>query len=70
MNIAIIGYGKMGKMAEKAALEAGHAVIAIVDPLAPAVSVSGAPLYSGIAEAVETVKALHMDFFEETAAKE
>ena len=34
MKIAIIGYGKMGKMIEKAALDAGHAVVCIVEPLA------------------------------------
>ena len=33
MNIAIIGYGKMGKMIEAAALEAGHKIACIVDPL-------------------------------------
>jgi 4-hydroxy-tetrahydrodipicolinate reductase len=33
MNIAIIGYGKMGKMIEKAARENGHNITAIVDPM-------------------------------------
>jgi 4-hydroxy-tetrahydrodipicolinate reductase len=33
MNLAIIGYGKMGKMIGKAAREAGHGIAAIVDPL-------------------------------------
>ena len=32
MNIAIIGYGNMGKMVEQAALSRGHAVNAIIDP--------------------------------------
>ena len=32
MNIALIGYGKMGKMIEQIALSQGHAVAAIVDP--------------------------------------
>ncbi|MCL2806077.1 MAG: 4-hydroxy-tetrahydrodipicolinate reductase [Treponema sp.] len=32
MNIALIGYGKMGKMIEQVALEAGHTIAAIVDP--------------------------------------
>jgi 4-hydroxy-tetrahydrodipicolinate reductase len=33
MNLAIIGYGRMGKMVEKAAREAGHGITAVVDPL-------------------------------------
>jgi 4-hydroxy-tetrahydrodipicolinate reductase len=32
MNIAIIGYGKMGKLLEERAMEKGHKVIAAVDP--------------------------------------
>jgi 4-hydroxy-tetrahydrodipicolinate reductase len=35
MNIAIIGYGKMGKMIERTAREAGHRIAVIVDPLLP-----------------------------------
>jgi 4-hydroxy-tetrahydrodipicolinate reductase len=35
MNIAIIGYGKMGKMIERTAREAGHRITAVVDPLLP-----------------------------------
>ena len=35
MNIAIIGYGKMGKEIEQAAKQRGLAVKAIIDPLAP-----------------------------------
>jgi 4-hydroxy-tetrahydrodipicolinate reductase len=34
MNIAIIGYGKMGKMIEQAASARGHTIAAIVDPKA------------------------------------
>ena len=33
MNVALIGYGKMGKMVEQAALAQGHSIFAIVDPL-------------------------------------
>jgi 4-hydroxy-tetrahydrodipicolinate reductase len=33
MKIAIIGYGKMGKMVEQAVIAQGHTVTAIVDPL-------------------------------------
>ena len=31
MNIAIIGYGRMGKEIEKVALEKGHKIVAIID---------------------------------------
>jgi len=51
MNIGLIGYGKMGKMVEAAALNGGHNVSFAVDPFAPgsttadgAATVSGAPL--------------------------
>ncbi|GHV95894.1 4-hydroxy-tetrahydrodipicolinate reductase [Spirochaetia bacterium] len=33
MNIAIIGYGKMGKMIEKAAIDGKHNIVTIVDPV-------------------------------------
>jgi 4-hydroxy-tetrahydrodipicolinate reductase len=33
MNIAIIGYGKMGKMIENAALERKHKISVVIDPL-------------------------------------
>lgn len=32
MNIAIIGYGKMGKMVEKAAIRRNHGISAVIDP--------------------------------------
>jgi 4-hydroxy-tetrahydrodipicolinate reductase len=52
MKIAIIGYGKMGKMVEQAAIEQGHTVSSIVDPFAKDSSTpSGAPLYREIAGA-------------------
>jgi len=52
MNIAIVGYGKMGKMVERIALDHGHTVTAIVESQ-PQESAppSGAPLYRTIAEA-------------------
>ena len=37
MKIAIIGYGKMGKMVEQVALSLGHEITAIVDPALEAV---------------------------------
>jgi 4-hydroxy-tetrahydrodipicolinate reductase len=52
MKIAIVGYGKMGKMVERIALDHGHTITAIVESL-PQESTppSGAPLYRTIAEA-------------------
>jgi 4-hydroxy-tetrahydrodipicolinate reductase len=52
MNIAIIGYGKMGRLIESHALERKHRVAAIVDPFVPAdiSNVSGAPVYRDIAD--------------------
>ena len=49
MKIAIIGYGKMGKMIEKAALDKGHKIAAIVDPVV-SVSGTGTPIYKSITE--------------------
>jgi 4-hydroxy-tetrahydrodipicolinate reductase len=34
MNIALIGYGKMGKLLETRALELGHSISAVVEPFA------------------------------------
>jgi 4-hydroxy-tetrahydrodipicolinate reductase len=34
MNIAIIGYGKMGKLLEQEALNRGHCIVAVIDPYA------------------------------------
>ena len=31
MNIALIGYGKMGRMIEQIALERGHKIVCVVD---------------------------------------
>ncbi|OHD20507.1 MAG: 4-hydroxy-tetrahydrodipicolinate reductase [Spirochaetes bacterium GWC1_27_15] len=38
MNIAIIGYGKMGKQIHKFALEKKHSIISIIDKFAPEVN--------------------------------
>ncbi|GHV24590.1 4-hydroxy-tetrahydrodipicolinate reductase [Spirochaetia bacterium] len=56
MNIALIGYGKMGKILEEAALNRGHRITAVVEPAAgPAgdlkSSRSGSPLFKTIAAA-------------------
>jgi 4-hydroxy-tetrahydrodipicolinate reductase len=58
MNIALIGYGKMGRILERTALERGHAVVAVVEPfLSGAPPVSGAPLRATIAESETLSKA-------------
>jgi 4-hydroxy-tetrahydrodipicolinate reductase len=52
MNIALIGYGKMGKTLERAAREGGHTITVVVDPQAaePA-SLTGGRIYQSIDEA-------------------
>jgi 4-hydroxy-tetrahydrodipicolinate reductase len=49
VKLAIIGYGKMGQILERTALERGHEVVAVVDP-AGAPPVSAAPLSRSLAE--------------------
>jgi len=52
MKIAIVGYGKMGKMVERAALEHGHTVTAVADPLLTETALpSGAKCYSDLGAA-------------------
>jgi 4-hydroxy-tetrahydrodipicolinate reductase len=54
MNIAIIGYGKMGKLIEALALEKGYRVGAVVDPFYGAeTSDRGAAVYKTIPEMVQ-----------------
>jgi len=48
MKIAIVGYGKMGKMVEHVALEQGYQITAIVDPVAVSQVPSGAKLFQEI----------------------
>jgi 4-hydroxy-tetrahydrodipicolinate reductase len=53
MNIALIGYGRMGKIIEELALSRGHRIAAAVDPLnVSAKTVSGAPCYKSIPELI------------------
>ena len=35
MNIALSGYGRMGRLIEKLSIERGHTVTAVIDPLSP-----------------------------------
>ncbi|MDR0623623.1 MAG: 4-hydroxy-tetrahydrodipicolinate reductase [Treponema sp.] len=51
MRIALIGYGKMGKMLEAAARAGGHTVTAVVDPQgAEPLSLTGARIYKRLDE--------------------
>lgn len=40
MRIAIVGYGKMGKMVAAEARSAGHSIVAVIDPWCPAPEVT------------------------------
>jgi 4-hydroxy-tetrahydrodipicolinate reductase len=52
MRIAIIGYGKMGKLIENHGLDRGHDIAAVIDPFAPeGSSPGGAALYKTLEEA-------------------
>jgi 4-hydroxy-tetrahydrodipicolinate reductase len=60
MKIALVGYGKMGRLLEKAALARGHAVAAVVDPFVEgqaadgrAVQKKAADIQGGVDVAVE-----------------
>ncbi|MDR2634134.1 MAG: 4-hydroxy-tetrahydrodipicolinate reductase [Treponema sp.] len=51
MQIAIIGYGKMGKLIEAHALSRNHHISAVVDPFAgERKTPSGAPVFKGLGE--------------------
>jgi 4-hydroxy-tetrahydrodipicolinate reductase len=50
MKIALIGYGKMGKMIEQVALEKGHTIAVIVDPFAKDTP-AGIPVSQSISDA-------------------
>ncbi|MDR1950473.1 MAG: 4-hydroxy-tetrahydrodipicolinate reductase [Spirochaetaceae bacterium] len=46
MNIALVGYGKMGKLIEAKALEGGHRITAVIDPfLAAGGPAAGRPVF-------------------------
>jgi 4-hydroxy-tetrahydrodipicolinate reductase len=50
VNIAIVGYGKMGRLIEKTALVRGHAVVAVIDPFTGGTAASGCVIGKTIAE--------------------
>lgn len=51
MNIALIGYGRMGRMIESAAIERGHRIVALVDPVVSPAAQSEPPLYGSVQSA-------------------
>jgi 4-hydroxy-tetrahydrodipicolinate reductase len=55
MNIAVIGYGKMGKIVERAARERGHRVFAVVDPFVTESAVSAGTLFYKTVEEAENL---------------
>jgi 4-hydroxy-tetrahydrodipicolinate reductase len=53
MKIALVGYGRMGKILEAQALDRGHSIVAVVDPLSKeTVSRTGTPVFKSIGEAL------------------
>ena len=53
MKIALIGYGKMGKMLEAAALNRGHNITIVIDPIGNTQPVCGAALVPAIPTTAE-----------------
>lgn len=64
MDIAIVGYGKMGRMIQSAALAAGHRIAAIVDP------VGGEGVLTGIEALEDKSFDVVIDFSHPSAAVE
>ncbi|MHC6202003.1 4-hydroxy-tetrahydrodipicolinate reductase [Breznakiellaceae bacterium SP9] len=63
MNIALIGYGKMGRILEETALERGHHITAIIDPFVPLErSARGAVILKSIADLKSGSVAAAIDF--------
>jgi 4-hydroxy-tetrahydrodipicolinate reductase len=66
MNLALAGYGKMGRLIESKALERGHRVVAVIEPYMPdggnGAAASGAPVYTSIAGAALEAADLVIEF--------
>jgi 4-hydroxy-tetrahydrodipicolinate reductase len=59
MKIALIGYGKMGRLLETRILEKGHTVLAVVDPLANAMAKDTAKtgaVYASLEDSLKSLK--------------
>jgi len=69
MNIALIGYGKMGKMIEQIACTAGHNITVIVDPFAKD-SANGVKINKSISEADFTLVDAAIEFTQPDTAVE
>ncbi|MDR0639905.1 MAG: 4-hydroxy-tetrahydrodipicolinate reductase [Spirochaetaceae bacterium] len=50
MNIALVGYGKMGRLIERTALVRGHVIIAVIDPFAEGVAADGRVIGKTVAD--------------------
>ena len=55
MRIAIVGYGKMGRIVEEAALSSSNEVVAVIDPLSDSPNVTGRSLSDLDVEGVDVV---------------
>ncbi|GHU64369.1 4-hydroxy-tetrahydrodipicolinate reductase [Spirochaetia bacterium] len=53
MKIALVGYGKMGRILEARALEKGHSIAAVIDPFVKGAAASGAPVYASLEDALK-----------------
>jgi 4-hydroxy-tetrahydrodipicolinate reductase len=51
MRLAIIGYGKMGKLIESLAMARGHQIAAVIDPYGGGVSLAGKPVVPSLDDA-------------------
>jgi len=64
MKIALIGYGKMGRLLEERLLEKGHKVLAVVDPAGnqgkSGLPPSGASVYVSLENALNGVKGMSL----------
>ena len=55
MRIAIVGYGKMGRIVEEAALSSSNEVVAVIDPFSDSPNVTGRSLSDLDVEGVDVV---------------
>lgn len=70
MRVIISGYGKMGQLIEKHAVENGQSVAAVIDPRLSGSSKTGAPVYHTLAELPAAERGVVIDFTRPAAALE